>query len=105
MPRGGRRPGSGRPRGSANRRTREIADRAAEEGLTPLEYMLQVMRDDEAVPARRDDMAKAAAPYLHPRLQAVEDAKAKPEEPDRKVQIVESIMFPALADRSSVARH
>jgi hypothetical protein len=33
----------------------------------PLEYMLRVMRDPAASHARRDDMAKAAAPYLHPR--------------------------------------
>ena len=35
MPRGGARLGAGRPAGSANIRTREIADRAIEEGLTP----------------------------------------------------------------------
>lgn len=68
MPRGGKRPGAGRPRGSANRRTREIADRAAEAGMTPLEYMLAVVRDETIDPARRDEMAKAAAPYMHPRL-------------------------------------
>ena len=50
--------------------------------------MLQVMRDDEAVPARRDDMAKAAAPYMHPRLQAVEAPKAKPEEPEARHEVV-----------------
>jgi hypothetical protein len=42
--RGGKRPGSGRKKGSATKRTREIADRAAEEGITPLEFMLNVMR-------------------------------------------------------------
>jgi hypothetical protein len=34
--------------------------------------MLQVMRDDEAETSRRDEMAKAAAPFLHPRLAAIE---------------------------------
>lgn len=34
--------------------------------------MLNVMRDVTADFERRDDMAKAAAPYIHPRLQAVE---------------------------------
>jgi hypothetical protein len=72
MSRGGKRPGSGRKKGSANRKTREIADRAIEEGTSPLEYMLSVMRDEGAESGRRDDMAKAAAPYVHPRLAAVE---------------------------------
>lgn len=66
--RGGRRPGAGRPRGAATKRTREIADRAASEGVLPLEYMLAVLRDETADAARRDDMARSAAPYLHPRL-------------------------------------
>jgi hypothetical protein len=43
----------------------------------PLNYMLRVMRDDKAEPKRRDAMAVAAAPYLHPKLSAVE---AKPDE-------------------------
>lgn len=80
--RGGARQGAGRPKGSANKRTREIADRAAEEGMTPLEFMLKIMRaeppeglqqrDELAVQAMRFEAAKAAAPYIHPRLAAVE---------------------------------
>jgi hypothetical protein len=38
---------------------------SANEGLQPLDYMLQVMRDPTASEARRDMMAKAAAPYRH----------------------------------------
>jgi len=41
------------------------------EGLQPLDYMLQVMRDPTASEVRRDMMAKAAAPYRHPQLAAV----------------------------------
>ena len=40
--------------------------------LTPLDYMLQVLRDPEASPAERKWAAEKAAPYLHPRLQTVE---------------------------------
>jgi hypothetical protein len=40
-------------------------------GATPLEHMLQVMRDEKAEPAKRLDAAKAAAPYVHPRLASV----------------------------------
>jgi hypothetical protein len=39
-------------------------------GETPLEYMLRIMRDPREPAARRDEMAKAAAPYLHPKMQA-----------------------------------
>lgn len=79
---GGARKGSGRKAGSATKKTREIADKAAAEGITPLEYMLQIMRDESiASPdarvmldhrAMRFEAAKAAAPYIHPRLAAVE---------------------------------
>ena len=46
--------------------------RAGVREKTPLEYMLRIMRDEAAVSTRRDDMAKAAAPYLHARLSSVE---------------------------------
>lgn len=78
---GGARSGAGRKKGSATKKTREIADRAMQEGITPLEYMLKVMRQDAthedpkiqaAREAMRFEAAKAAAPYMHPRLNAVE---------------------------------
>ena len=71
---GGRRPGAGRKPGSAARKTREIADRAAEEGITPLEVMLKAMRI-HADAERWDDaasVAKDAAPYMHARLSSVD---------------------------------
>jgi hypothetical protein len=40
--------------------------------------MLSVMRDSAADNKRRDAMAMAAAPYLHPRLTAI-DAKLNPD--------------------------
>ena len=80
MPRGGRREGAGRPAGSVTVRNREIIERAAAEGITPLEVMLQAMRQrwgagdvDGAV-----QVAEKAAPYLHARLSAV-DATSKGE--------------------------
>lgn len=33
--------------------------------MTPLDYMLTVMRNPEADQARRDRMAMAAAPFIH----------------------------------------
>lgn len=72
MARGGKRQGAGRPPGAHNKRSREIAEKAAKRGITPLEYMLKVMRNGKAPAERRDDMAKAAAPYIHPRLNAIQ---------------------------------
>jgi hypothetical protein len=34
--------------------------------------MLKIMRDPEADDDRRDEMAKAAAPYVHPKLASVQ---------------------------------
>lgn len=48
-----------------------MRQKALESGLTPLEYMLGVMQDERADEARRLDAAKAAAPYVHARLNAV----------------------------------
>ena len=72
MSRGGPREGAGRPAGIANKASIARQAEVAASGITPLEYMLSVMRDDEADPNRRDDMAKASAPYVHPKLAAVE---------------------------------
>lgn len=38
----------------------------------PLDYMLRVMRDKKQPDQRRDAMAVAAAPYVHPKLAAVQ---------------------------------
>ncbi len=57
--------------------TKTIVQAAKEAGLTPLEYMLAVMRDPETPPQRRDDMAKACAPYMHARLAAVDPETGK----------------------------
>jgi hypothetical protein len=40
--------------------------------LSPLDYLLQILRDPEASPGERRWAAEKAAPYLHPRLQSVE---------------------------------
>jgi hypothetical protein len=61
----------GRKKGSRNKRPRELIERIEASGLVPLEYMLSVMRDETAPPERRDEMAKAAAPFVHPRLAAM----------------------------------
>jgi hypothetical protein len=65
MPRGGKRAGAGRPKGSQNRKTAEFRAEIAASGELPLDYMLRVMRDPTTEPPRRDAMAKAAAPFVH----------------------------------------
>ncbi len=64
---GGARPGAGRPAGSINRRHSEVIAAALAQGDTPIEYMLKVMRDEQADEKRRDWAAEKVAPYLHAR--------------------------------------
>jgi len=83
----------GRQKGSGNKRPKELLAKVEASGLTPLEYLLSVMRapvpvelqgivDPEDVSddmaraltswhAQRVDAAKAAAPYIHPKLNAI----------------------------------
>jgi hypothetical protein len=72
--RGGARKNAGRKAGAATRKTREIADRAALQGITPLEVMLEAMNSfrDKGDIEKAAGFAKDAAPYIHPRLAAVE---------------------------------
>jgi hypothetical protein len=70
---------SGRQKGTRNRATAEARAAAEATGILPLDYMLSVMRDSNADAKRRDAMAMAAAPYLHPRLSSIEPVK--PEQP------------------------
>jgi hypothetical protein len=81
--RGGARPGAGRKEGSKTRRTtaatRRIAERAVSDGgALPLDVLLSRMRrlwgDGKACDEDQREaceLAKHAAPYIHPRLQSV----------------------------------
>ena len=72
--RGGKRPGAGRKRGSLSKKTTEIAQRVIAEGITPLEVLISSMRA-ALIEGDRDkacQWADRAAPYVHPRLAAVE---------------------------------
>lgn len=66
---------SGNPNGKPKGRVAKIDAEArakAHEGLTPLDYMLGVLRDEAETDDRRMDAAKAAAPYVHARLSSVD---------------------------------
>ena len=73
----------GRKKGTPNKRNHQLAKKAAAEGVTPLEFMLKIMRGtslpEDATPAQiiahetlRFEAAKAAAPYIHAKLASVE---------------------------------
>ena len=79
----------GRPRGSKNKKFAEIARVAAASGMSPIEVLLGAMRiaweragkelDEERAASLRGEAAKIAnwaAPYCHPRLNAVEHSGA-----------------------------
>lgn len=68
---GGARPGAGRKKGGHNKLTEEAVAKS-KDGLSPLDYLLSVFRDVEADEARRIDAAKAAAPYVHAKLQPID---------------------------------
>jgi hypothetical protein len=62
----------GRPKGSRNKRTRALLEAAEAGGEMPLDFLLRLMRDPHAPTARRLEAAKAAAPFVHPRLNSID---------------------------------
>jgi len=88
----------GRQKGSRNRATAEARAAAEATGILPLDYMLSVMRDANAEPKRRDAMAMAAAPYLHPRLSSVEATKGEQPSLAEKYGIPVEFVRPRLRD-------
>jgi len=72
MTHGGPRPGAGRKQGGANKIDAEARKKAVESGITPLDYMLSILRDEGLATEARMDAAKAAAPYVHAKLASVE---------------------------------
>ena len=74
MARGGSRSGAGRPKGAHNKASDERQAKIAAAGETPLDVMIEAMRAhrDAGDLDKAADRAKDAAPYVHPRLTAVE---------------------------------
>ena len=64
---GGARQNSGRKRGTPNVKSAEVIAKALEEGITPIEYMLGIMRNEDADPKERQWAAEKCAPFIHPR--------------------------------------
>lgn len=83
--RGGARPGAGRPFGSKNQRSADVARQAVEAGITPIEVMLNAMRElweEGTSEAKREAarIAKDAAPYVHPRLASIDQTINEPQQ-------------------------
>lgn len=73
--RGGSKPGErrgGRRKGSLNRRTEDQIAAVQATGMLPLDYLKSVYQDETVERPHRIDAAKAAAPYCHAKLIAVE---------------------------------
>ncbi|MCA1402866.1 MULTISPECIES: hypothetical protein [Bradyrhizobium] len=70
--------GAGRRAGVPNTNTQELQQKVEASGLTPLEYMPSVMRDEVLDRDTRLDASKSAALYVHARLAAFEHSGAQP---------------------------
>lgn len=105
MPRGGVRIGAGRKAGSTDRAMRKITvDRVLNAtgtgpDATPLAYMLAVMQDKNNKETIRLQAAIAAAPYVHPKLAAIE---VKSE--NKNTLTVQHELASALKDLAELAR-
>jgi hypothetical protein len=89
MSHGGRRPGSGRKKSGTNRLDTEARQQAMESGISPLDYMLSIMRHPDSTAAQKMEAAKGAAPYVHARLAHIE------KETDVTVSFVARLPSPA----------
>ena len=72
MSHGGRRAGSGRKKSGTNRLDAKARQQALESGISPLDYMLSIMRHPDSTAAQKMEAAKGAAPYVHARLAHIE---------------------------------
>lgn len=77
----------GRKKGVPNRATAMRVKEIAASGVTPLDYMLKVMRDPKTEWDRRDKMAAAVAPYVHPKLANVEHSGNQEKPIEHKLRI------------------
>lgn len=62
----------GRQKGTLNKATAKRETELRKSGILPLDYMLKVLRDRRSKPDDKRWAAQTAAPYVHPKLAAVE---------------------------------
>ncbi|GMB80531.1 hypothetical protein NN6n1_13130 [Shinella zoogloeoides] len=97
--RGGKRDGAGRKAGSPNKRTEQQVAKIEASGLTPLDYMLNILRDEDADAKDRMWAAEKAAPYVHAKLASVEHKGGIDVTTQTKEQRDAAIAAAARADR------
>ncbi|QWE02042.1 hypothetical protein [Polynucleobacter sp. JS-JIR-II-b4] len=124
---GGARAGAGRKTGSLTKRTRQIAEAVATQGITPLEVMMKVMHQlyEEAGNVSEQDfgdkelasearikllnmaatVGRHAAPYVHPRLSAIEHTGKDGVPLQSGVLVVPSAMSVEDWERSAQPKH
>lgn len=78
----------GRKKGSPNKKTRVIADIIAQNGKTPAEFLQDVYLDEKNPLNLRIDAAKAAAPYVHSKLQSIEMSNPDGSMAERPTRVV-----------------
>jgi|tagenome__1003787_1003787.scaffolds.fasta_scaffold20373081_2 hypothetical protein len=94
----------GRQKGAVDKIKREAI--IAAQGITPLDYMMMLVRNETEDKAVRLDAAKAAAPYVHARLQAV-TLGGDPENPiklDNRSELDEARHLAFILSRAMKAR-
>ena len=79
--RGGRRPNSGRKKGVKNLVGIRLKEQLLSDGISPLAFVLGVMRDPLQDLNARMDAARAAMPFLHAKLQTLEHPSPEEENP------------------------
>lgn len=95
----------GRRKGTRNRATAALAAAVAEAGLTPLEFLLVVMRDETQPTELRLIAAARAAPFCHPKLSAVavRAVMEQPEDVRRHQELLNSVL--SFVDQSARGRY
>jgi len=82
-----RTPGSGRKKGTRNKASAKREAEVAKSGKTPLQFLLDVMRDKKAPKAERIECAKAAALYVHPKPATTVDVTG-----DLKLKVIQRVI-------------
>lgn len=78
MPVGGKREGAGRPQGSPNKRTLEVAERLAKLGCDPITGMARIAMNRRNPIELRGRMFAELAQYIAPKRRAIEHSTDLP---------------------------
>jgi len=70
----GQKKAGGRAKGTINKSKKAILDKAKKKGITPLDYLLEVLNNKKTDERTRIEAAKAASPYIHRKMpQSIEN--------------------------------